>query len=120
VSQKSLFAMQEWQQFDMDMAEKALIRQMQPVLNRDFNPRPLPLPPHYHGHEIAAEREPRPLDNQFLSGSQRIWHNRLQIEGWVFVRQDHDRSYWQHHQGQKLSVQEMEALRLAGKLPPRK
>ena len=44
VKQQSLFSMQEWQHFDMDMAEQGMIAQMRPVLNKDFNVNPTPLP----------------------------------------------------------------------------
>lgn len=124
VQQKSLFALQAWQYFDMDMAEQAMIQVMRPVLNRDFNPKPTPLPARYQGH--ATLGLPKPSATLSTGSSQaattspqdRIWLNRMSLAGWVYAEVGaNGRIQWQHTSGKTLSEAEMLSFRQAGKLP---
>jgi hypothetical protein len=111
VQQKSLFAMQEWQHFDMDMAEQALIQAMRPVLNRDFNEKPTPLPTRYRGHASLGLSTTTPQE--------RIWLNRMSLQGWVYEKVGvNGRIQWQHPSGKTLTEADMIPYRQSGKLPP--
>lgn len=124
VQQKSLFALQEWQHFDMDMAEQSLIQVMRPVLNHDFNAKPTPLPGRYRGH--AALNLPKP-ETALSAGSRqapttspqdRIWLNRMSLQGWVYEKVGaNGRLQWRHPSGKTLTEAEMAPYRQAGKLP---
>ncbi|MCP4418661.1 MAG: GIY-YIG nuclease family protein [Chloroflexi bacterium] len=119
VKQKSLFAMQEWQHFDMDMAEQALIQAMCPVLNRDFNEKPTPLPVRYRGHAVLGLPIPTNVSSATTSPQDRIWLNRMSLQGWVFERVGvNGRIQWQHTSGKVLTEAEMSLYRQSGKLPP--
>jgi predicted GIY-YIG superfamily endonuclease len=114
VQQKALFPLQEWQHFDMDMAEQAMIAQMRPVLNRDFNPQPTPLPPGYKGHTLLGQTKPFALDDP----QYRPWLNRMSLQGWVYVPDDDGRILWQHPSGIILSDEAVAPYRESGRLPP--
>lgn len=116
VRQKSLFALQEWQHFDMDMAEQAMIQGMHPVLNLDFNEKPTPLPTRYRGH--AALHLPKPVTavSPTTSPKDRIWLNRMSLQGWVHETTG-TRIVWRHSSGKTLTEAEMAPFRQAGKLP---
>ncbi|WP_420643408.1 GIY-YIG nuclease family protein [Candidatus Leptofilum sp.] len=124
VRQKSLFALQEWQHFDMDMAEQAMIQAMRPVLNRDFNEKPTPLPAGYLGHAALFLPKPTTATSAMLSTAvspttspqDRIWLNRMSLQGWVHETAG-NRTFWRHASGKTLTEAEMAAYRLAGKLP---
>ncbi|VAW31431.1 hypothetical protein MNBD_CHLOROFLEXI01-4202 [hydrothermal vent metagenome] len=117
VQQKSLFAMQEWQHFDMDMAEQALIQAMRPVLNRDFNEKPTPLPARYRGHAVLGLPKPQIAASPTASPQDRIWLNRMSLQGWVYERVN-GRIQWQHPSGTTLTEAEMAFYRQSGNLPP--
>ena len=116
VRQKSLFTLQEWQHFDMDMAEQAMIQGMHPVLNLDFNEKPTPLPTRYRGH--AALHLPKPVTavSPTTSPKDRIWLNRMSLQGWVHETTG-TRIVWRHSSGKTLTEAEMAPFRQAGKLP---
>ena len=120
VTQKSLFALQEWQHFDMDMAEQALIQALRPVINRDFNPHPTPLPAHYEGH--VALGTPPPLTfspDDLTSGQDRLWLNRMSLQGWIYERdKQNGRLLWRHKNGTVLPDEEVAPYRAANQLPP--
>ncbi len=125
VRQKALFALQEWQHFDMNMAEQALIQVMRPVLNHDFNAKPASLPRRYRGH--AALNLPEPdLETPALlrtgaatnSSQDRIWLNRMSLQGWVYEKVGpNGRLQWRHPNGKILTEAEMAPYRQAGKIP---
>lgn len=118
VQQKRLFADQEWERFDMDMAERALIEAFRPVLNRDFNLQPTPLPAHYRGQQLGATS---PTGGLFGGGgqsqSERVWLNRMRLAGWVTVKEN-GRLLWQHRSGVQLNEADMAAYRHKNQLPP--
>ncbi|WP_420630652.1 GIY-YIG nuclease family protein [Candidatus Leptofilum sp.] len=124
VRQKSLFALQEWQHFDMDMAEKAMIEAMHPVLNQDFNERPTPLPVRYRGHAALFLLKPSTATSATLSTAvspttspqDRIWLNRMSLQGWVRETVG-SHTIWRHTSGKTLTEAEMAPYRQAGKLP---
>ena len=116
VRQKSLFALQEWQHFDMDMAEQALIHELCPVLNHDFNVKPTPLPARYLGHAALGLGKPVTAVSPTASPQDRIWLNRMSLQGWVY-EQTGSRTVWRHRSGQTLTEAEMAPFRQAGKLP---
>lgn len=116
VRQKSLFALQEWQHFDMDMAEQALIHGLCPVLNHDFNAKPTPLPARYRGHAALGLAKPVTAVSPTTSPQDRIWLNRMSLQGWVY-EQIGSRTVWRHRNGQTLTEAEMAPYRQAGKLP---
>ena len=116
VRQKSLFALQEWQHFDMDMAEQALIQAMRPVLNLDFNERPTPLPARYRGHAALGLAKPVTAVSPTTSPQDRIWLNRMSLQGWVYETVG-SRTVWRHRSGKTLTEAEMAPYRQAGKLP---
>lgn len=124
VRQKSLFALQEWQHFDMDMAEQALIAALCPVLNHDFNSKPTPLPARYRGHAALGLGKPQTAPSALLSTGvspttspqDRIWFNRMSLQGWVHETIG-SRTLWQHPSGKTLTEAEMAPYRQAGKLP---
>ncbi len=112
VQQQSLFAMQEWQHFDMDMAEQGMIAQMRPVLNKDFNPQPTPLPARYEGGDLFAKEV-------VWSAADRPWLNRMSLAGWVYVQDEgNDRVLWQHQNGTILTDEVVAPYRQQGQLPP--
>ncbi len=129
VVQKTLFPMQEWEHFDMDMAEEAMIRQLHPVLNSDFNPTPTPLPTHYQGADVF-EQPGSPLltgNGRFDKQSQspvtatrdRLWLNRMGLQGWSYTQDKKSGSMlWQHASGKWLTEKEGESFRQSGKIPP--
>ena len=116
VQQKSLFTMQAWQHFDMDMAEQGMIRALHPVLNLDFNEKPTPLPSRYRGH--AALHLPKPVStvSPTTSPQDRVWLNRMSLQGWVLERTG-SRAVWRHRNGKILTEAEMAPYRQAGKVP---
>ncbi len=116
VRQKSLFALQEWQHFDMDMAEQALIHALCPVLNHDFNVKPTPLPARYLGHAALGLAKPVTAVSPTTSPQDRIWLNRMSLQGWIY-EQTGSRTVWRHPSGQTLTEAEMAPYRQAGKLP---
>jgi hypothetical protein len=117
IKQKSLFPMQAWEHFDMDMAEIAMIKQLRPILNQDFNPNPTPLPDRYLGHSLLHQPMPAsPIQNQSLFP--RIWLNRMSLNGWTVSRDHSGHITWQHHSGLKINDGDMIPFRDAGKLPP--
>lgn len=118
VQQKSLFALQEWQHFDMDMAEQALIQVMRPVLNHDFNAKPTPLPGRYRGHAALNLPKPETAVSPTTSPQDRIWLNRMSLQGWVYEKVGgNGRLQWRHPSGKTLTEAEMSPYRQAGKLP---
>ncbi|MFZ1395966.1 MAG: hypothetical protein WAS33_03665 [Candidatus Promineifilaceae bacterium] len=124
VRQKSLFALQAWQHFDMDMAEQAMIQAMRPVLNLDFNEKPTPLPLRYRGQAALSLAKAETAVSALLSTAvppttshqDRIWLNRMSLQGWEFD-QTSGRSLWRHPSGKTLTEAEMAKYRQAGKLP---
>jgi hypothetical protein len=116
VPQKSLFALQEWQHFDMAMAEQALIAALHPVLNHDFNSKPTPLPARYRGHAALGLPKPKTAVSPTTSPQDRIWFNRMSLQGWVYETIG-SRTVWRHPSGQTLTEAEMAPYRQAGKLP---
>ena len=119
VQQKSLFALQEWQHFDMDMAEQALIQAMRPVLNRDFNEKPTPLPGRYRGHAALGLPKPQTAGSPTTSPQDRIWLNRMSLQGWVYEKVGvNGRLLWRHPSGKTLTEAEMLPYRQSGTLPP--
>lgn len=124
VRQKSLFALQAWQHFDMDMAEQAMIQAMRPVLNLDFNEKPTQLPAGYRGHAALRLAKPVTATSALLSTGvspttspqDRIWLNRMSLQGWV-LETTGTRTVWQHRSGKTLTNAEMEPYRQAGKVP---
>ncbi len=117
VQQKSLFTMQAWHRFDMDMAEQSLIQAMRPVLNRDFNEKPRPLPAGYRGHAVLGLAKPQTAVSPTTSPQERIWFNRVSLQGWVY-EQVNGRLQWQHPSGKTVTEAEMSVYRHANKLPP--
>jgi hypothetical protein len=118
VLQKSLFALQEWQHFDMDMAEQALIQTMRPVLNHDFNAKPTPLPARYRGHAALNLPKPETAVSPTASPQDRIWLNRMSLQGWVYEKVGRNgRLQWHHSSGKTLTEAEMAPYRQAGKVP---
>lgn len=113
VSQKSLFTMQAWEQFDMDMAEKELISHFRPVLNRDFNTKPTPLPSHYRGQQVTAHAA-----TDILAPEHRVWLNRMSLQGWTYTWDDNGRLHWLHQNGQSMTDQQMSQFRQNNQLPP--
>lgn len=111
VAQKSLFAMQTWEHFDMDMAEQNLIATLRPVLNRDFNPQPSPLPPHYQGQHLTGQPATA------VSPGERIWLNRMSLAGWVYATDSHGRTIWQHRDGRTLTDQQITPFRQQNRIP---
>jgi hypothetical protein len=112
VMQKSLFAMQAWEAFDMDMAEQALIRELRPVLNRDFNANPRPLPPTYLGQQLAATPQ-----TDIQAPENRVWLNRMSLQGWTYEWDSHGRLSWHHRHGRDLSDQEVAPYRAKNQIP---
>ncbi|NJN54791.1 MAG: hypothetical protein HC804_08595 [Anaerolineae bacterium] len=112
VAQKSLFTMQAWENFDMDMAEQSLIATLHPVLNRDFNPTPTPLPNQYQGQHLTNE----PIAEEATAVS-RVWLNRMSLAGWVYEQDGHGRVTWQHRDGRTLSDPQMASYRQQNRLP---
>ena len=118
VQQKSLFALQEWQHFDMDMAEQAMIQVMRPVLNHDFNAKPTPLPGRYRGHAALNLPKPEIAVSPTTSPQDRIWLNRMSLRGWVYEKVGaNGRLQWRHPSGKILTEAEMAPYRQAGKIP---
>ncbi|HRQ39501.1 MAG TPA: hypothetical protein PLD25_16455 [Chloroflexota bacterium] len=111
VTQKSLFAMQAWEHFDMDMAEQNLIAALRPVLNRDFNPQPSPLPPHYQGRQLTGQPATA------VSPGERVWLNQMSLAGWVYETDANGRTTWQHHDGRTLSEQQVTPYRQQNRIP---
>ncbi len=114
VQQLSLFSMQAWQHFDMDMAEKGMIAQMCPVLNKDFNPKPTRLPSRYVNGDLQAE------DEELLwTAVDRPWLNKMSLAGWVYVQDEKNgRILWKHQDGTLLSDKSVVPYRQQGQLPP--
>jgi hypothetical protein len=117
VQQKSLFPQQEWEHFDLDAGGKSNDSTTASCAKPDFNPEPRPLPDRYQGAELAATAS-RPAEQSFQSAPQRVWQNRLQLQGWVRVEDAHGRLHWQHPHGRTFTTAEMETYRRAGRLPP--
>lgn len=117
VAQKSLFAMQAWESFDMDMAEQGMIAHFRPVLNRDFNPKPTPLPSHYRGHHLTAVGSTTAVAPFAPDPQHRLWLNRMSLAGWVYSAQADGRLLWQHRDGRRLSDEEMAPFRAQQQLP---
>jgi hypothetical protein len=111
VAQKSLFAMQAWEPFDMDMAEQGMIAALRPVLNRDFNPQPTPLPMRYQGQHLTEQPVPEP------TAVARVWLNRMSLAGWIYERDTDGRITWQHRDGRTLTDQQMAPYRQQNRLP---
>lgn len=116
VQQKSLFALQAWQNFDMDMAEQAMIAALRPVLNLDFNEKPTPLPARYRGHAALQLEKPVTAVSPTTSPQDRIWLNRMSLQGWVYETSG-SHIVWRHPSGQTLTEAEMAPYRQAGKVP---
>lgn len=112
VVQKSLFAMQAWEHFDMDMAEQGLIAALRPVINRDFNPNPTPLPASYHGRHLAAHTPTNLPTPQY-----RLWLNRISLAGWVYIADRHGHLTWRHRDGRTLSDAQMAPFRENERIP---
>ncbi len=112
VKQQSLFMMQAWEHFDMDMAEQAMIEQLRPVLNRDFNPQPTPLPASYQGQHLNAQPT---VDIQ--SAPYRVWLNRMSLAGWVYEDDDHGRIIWRRRDGRTLTDAKMSSYREKNRIP---
>lgn len=120
VAQKSLFAMQSWEHFDMDMAEQGMIAALRPFINRDFNPRPTPLPARYRGQHLAAQPDrlsPDSLSPDSLSPEFRLWLNRMSLAGWVYERDIDGRLIWQHRDGRTLSDANIAPYRDTNRIP---
>lgn len=115
VSQKSLFSMQAWEHFDMDMAEQGLIARLRPALNRDFNPQPTPLPARYAGHHLASR--PVAAAAALQSPRYRLWLNRMSLAGWVYERDVDGRITWHHADGRTLPDAAMIPYRENNRLP---
>lgn len=118
VVQKRLFADQAWEHFDMDMAEQAMIRALRPVVNRDFNPQPTPLPATYRGHAVLAQSSGLQLSAAGQDAGYRLWLNKMSLAGWVQVTTEDGRLQWQHRNGRLLSEEAIAPYRRAGTLPP--
>jgi hypothetical protein len=114
VRQQSLFSLQEWQHFDMDMAERGMIAQMCPVINRDFNANPTPLPARYYGREVIGEAQ-----EVVWQAQDRPWLNRMSLAGWVYVRDgENGRILWRHQNGTLFTDEVVAPYRQRGTLPP--
>ncbi len=111
VSQKSLFTMQAWEHFDMDMAEQSLIAALRPVLNRDFNPHPTPLPRHYQGQHLGDQLP------AIAPAASRVWLNRMSLAGWVYALDVDGRTTWQHRDGRVLTDLQMAPYRQQNQIP---
>ena len=112
VRQKSLLPLQEWEHFDMDMAESAMIRALSPVINQDYNPKPTPLPANYRGHDVlTASHLP-----SHIGPTQRVWLNKMSLAGWVV--ENNDQKVWRHKSGLVLTEEKMIPYRNSGTLPP--
>lgn len=114
VTQKSLFPRQTWEHFDMDMAEQAMIGHMRPVVNRDFNAKPTPLPSRYQGHTLLNQTKPFSLN----APQHRPWMNRMSLQGWTYTQGEDGRIFWQHPSGKILSDTAVAPYRESGQLPP--
>ena len=112
VAQKSLFAMQAWEHFDMDMAEQGLIQSLQPVLNRDFNAHPTPLPAIYAGQHLA----PQPQTDLHAPELQ-PWLNRMSLDGWVYEMDANGRLTWHHSDGRTMTDNEIAPFRSNNRVP---
>ncbi|MCP4356941.1 MAG: hypothetical protein GY796_02850 [Chloroflexi bacterium] len=112
VEQKSLFIMQEWENFDMDMAEQNMIAQLHPVINRDFNPKPTPLPLRYQGQHLAAAAQTNIHAPQY-----RPWLNKMSLAGWVYKWDVNGRLTWQHSDGRSLPDKQMAPYRNSNRVP---
>jgi len=112
VKQKSLFSMQAWEQFDMDMAEQEMIHELRPVLNRDFNIKPTPLPPSYRGQHLAALSQ-----TDIQAPEHRVWLNRMSLQGWTYAWDEDGRLSWHHRDGRQLSDQEISSYREKNQIP---
>lgn len=110
VAQKSLFAMQAWEQFDMDMAEQGMIAALRPVLNRDFNPQPTPLPARYQGQHLTSQEV-------LATAVSRVWLNKMSLTGWVYATETDGRTTWQHPDGRTLTDQQMAPYRQQNRIP---
>lgn len=115
VVQKSLFALQAWESFDMDMAEQALIAHMRPVVNRDFNPHPTPLPARYRGHDLVSESQAG--TSLGSEPHNRLWLNRMSLAGWVYTHDHHGRMTWHHPDGRTLSDPQIAPFRETNQIP---
>jgi hypothetical protein len=115
VQQKSLFTMQAWEQFDMTMAESAMIQALKPVINQDFNPNPTPLPNRYRGHAVIDGGETAvspPTQN-------RIWLNKMSLAGWVYEQDKQtNQRVWRHANGAVLTEEKMAPFQKSGHIPP--
>ena len=110
VDQMALFPIQDGLPYDSITAEKGMIWRMRPVVNREHNPRPTPLPEVYEGHHILREE---PLT---YYGAQ--WFTQAILNGWTYA-EDHDRGRgeWWHHSGVTLTSEDMVRHIQAGSLP---
>jgi hypothetical protein len=117
IQQKSLFPMQAWEHFDMDIAEKGMIQALRPVVNKDFNHHPTPLPLAYHGHNLIASVA---ADFQSeLDANARIWMNKMSMHGWVYDKNPQtNQIIWQHPSGITLLEHQAASFREAGTVPP--
>jgi len=112
VNQKSLFSMQAWEHFDMDMAEQALIRHFRPVLNRDHNSKPTPLPPTYRGHHLAARTQ-----TDIQAPEHRVWLNRMSLQGWTYRWDANGCLIWEHYDGRMMTDEEITPYRESNQIP---
>lgn len=116
IQQKTLFPMQNWEHFDMDIAESAMIRMLKPIVNRDFNPNPTPLPSKYRGRAILDDSqtftfaESRPND--------RIWLNKMSLAGWVYeYDRESKQTVWRHTSGVMLTEDKITPYQMNGDIP---
>ncbi|MCA9926119.1 MAG: GIY-YIG nuclease family protein [Anaerolineales bacterium] len=117
IPQKTLFPMQAWEHFDMDMAEKAMIQTFHPVVNKDFNPSPTPLPAHYKGHDLLEETQTKHLPE--FNPQSRIWMNKMSLHGWTYIRDPQTNELiWHHPDGYTISDNKIDIYRQAGQIPP--
>ncbi|MCP5096454.1 MAG: hypothetical protein GY943_12950 [Chloroflexi bacterium] len=117
IAQKSLFPMQAWEHFDMDMAEIGMIKQMKPIINLDFNPNPTQLPEIYKGHHIL--NQPTPQQSTYATSPQhRIWLNRMSLQGWTYKTDTTGQITWSHSTGAVLSDNQMAPFRDTNQTPP--
>jgi hypothetical protein len=97
---------------------------MRPVLNHDFNVKPTPLPGRYRGHAaLNLVKQKTALSAGSSQAStvppqDRIWLNRMSLQGWVYEKVDvNGRLQWRHPSGKILTEAEMAPYRQTGKLP---
>ncbi|MEM7331514.1 MAG: GIY-YIG nuclease family protein [Chloroflexota bacterium] len=119
VQQKLLFQDQEWEHFDMDMAEKELIHHFRPVANADFNSNPTPLPAHLKGrHLFTADSSTSLFGQATRASNNRAWENKMRLSGWISINDENGRVFWKHQNGNTLSPDQIKPYQERQKIPP--